>query len=101
DRVSQRSPVDMQPGTFGRLAAFFRRTGTTNVRPTTQFSGDHAMFGWAITFLIIALVAAVLGFGGIAGFAIEAAKIVLFVALIPFVLSAVFGFMSGRRSTMP
>ena len=59
------------------------------------------MFGWAITFLIVALIAAVLGFGGIAGFAIEAAKIVFFVALILFVLSAVFGLISGRRSTMP
>src|SRR5262249_62022575 len=60
-----------------------------------------SMFGWAITFLIIALIAAVLGFGGIAGFAIEAAKIVFFVALILFVLSAVFGVLSGRRSKMP
>ena len=40
------------------------------------------MLGWAITFLIIALVAAVLGFGGIAGFAVEAAKLVFFVAAV-------------------
>ena len=32
------------------------------------------MLGWAITFLIIALIAAVLGFGGIAGFAVEGAS---------------------------
>ncbi|HKA72126.1 MAG TPA: DUF1328 domain-containing protein [Xanthobacteraceae bacterium] len=58
------------------------------------------MFGWAITFLIIALIAAVLGFGGIAGVAIEAAKIIFFVALILFVISAVFGLVRGR-STVP
>jgi uncharacterized membrane protein YtjA (UPF0391 family) len=29
------------------------------------------MLGWAVTFLIVALIAAVLGFGGIAGFAVE------------------------------
>lgn len=55
------------------------------------------MLGWAVTFLIVALVAAVLGFGGIAGTAIEIAKIIFFVAIILFVISAVFGFMRGRR----
>ena len=57
------------------------------------------MFGWAVTFLIIALIAAVLGFGGIAGVAIELAKIIFFVALLLFVISAVFGLLSGRRTT--
>ena len=57
------------------------------------------MFGWAVTFLIIALIAAVLGFGGIAGVAIELAKIIFFVALLLFVISAVFGLLSGRRPT--
>jgi uncharacterized membrane protein YtjA (UPF0391 family) len=56
------------------------------------------MLGWAVTFLIIALIAAVLGFGGIAGVAIEIAKIIFFVALLLFVISAVFGLLSGRRS---
>src|SRR5215813_11473648 len=32
------------------------------------------MLGWALTFLVVALIAAVLGFGGIAGFAVEIAK---------------------------
>ena len=57
--------------------------------------------GWAITFLIIALVAAVLGFGGIAGFAVEAAKLVFFVAIILFAISAVFGLIRGRSPTIP
>jgi len=58
------------------------------------------MLGWAVTFLIIALIAAVLGFGGIAGVAIELAKIIFFVALLLFLISAVFGLVGGRR-TMP
>jgi uncharacterized membrane protein YtjA (UPF0391 family) len=58
------------------------------------------MFGWAITFLIVALIAAVLGFGGIAGTAIELAKIVFFVAIVLFVISALFGIIRGR-STVP
>ena len=56
------------------------------------------MFGWAVTFLIVALIAAVLGFGGIAGVAIEIAKIIFFVALLLFVISAVFGLIGGRRT---
>ena len=55
------------------------------------------MLGWALTFLIVALIAAALGFGGLAGTAIEIAKIIFFVAIILFVISAVFGFMRGGR----
>jgi uncharacterized membrane protein YtjA (UPF0391 family) len=50
------------------------------------------MLGWALTFLIIALIAAVLGFGGIAGTAVGIAKIIFVVALILFLISAVFGY---------
>ena len=59
------------------------------------------MLGWAITFLIVALVAAVLGFGGIAGVAIEAAKIVFFVAILFFAISAIVGLVRGRAPTVP
>jgi uncharacterized membrane protein YtjA (UPF0391 family) len=80
----------------------------TNVNQVNQTGLDQtieprsvAMLGWAVTFLIIALIAAVLGFGGIAGFAIELAKIVFVVAIILFVISAIFGFMRGRSPTLP
>jgi uncharacterized membrane protein YtjA (UPF0391 family) len=59
------------------------------------------MLGWAVTFLIVALIAAVLGFGGIAGVAIEAAKLVFFVAIILFAISAVVGLVRGRAPTVP
>ena len=54
------------------------------------------MIGWAVTFLVVALIAALLGFGGIAGTAMEAAKSVFFVAIALFLISAVFGVMRGR-----
>jgi uncharacterized membrane protein YtjA (UPF0391 family) len=63
--------------------------------------GALIMLGWALTFLVVALIAAVLGFGGIAGFAIEIAKIIFFVALILFVVSAVVGLIRDRTPTMP
>ena len=54
------------------------------------------MLGWAITFLLVALIAAALGFGGIAGVAIEAAKLVFVVALILFLISGVMALVRGR-----
>jgi uncharacterized membrane protein YtjA (UPF0391 family) len=60
-----------------------------------------AMLGWALTFLIVALIAAVLGFGGIAGFAVEIAKIIFFVAILLFLISAIVGLVRGRTPTMP
>ncbi len=53
------------------------------------------MLGLVVTLLIIALIAAVLGFGGIAGAAVGMAKIVFFVALVMFLISLVFGFSRG------
>lgn len=49
------------------------------------------MFGWAILFLIIAIVAAGLGFTSLAGTAAWAAKIVFIVGLILFVVTLIFG----------
>lgn len=59
------------------------------------------MMGWALTFLVVALIAAVLGFGGIAGTAIEIAKIIFFVAIILFLVSAVVGLFRGRAGRAP
>lgn len=58
------------------------------------------MIGWAITFLLVALVAAVFGFGGIAGTAVEIAKLIFFVAIVLFAISAVVGLIRGRSPTI-
>jgi uncharacterized membrane protein YtjA (UPF0391 family) len=55
------------------------------------------MLNLVVTLLIIALIAAVLGFGAIAGTAMEIAKIVFFVAIILFLISLVFAVIGGRR----
>ena len=54
------------------------------------------MFNWAITFLIIALIAGMLGFSGIAGTAINFAWIV-FVA--GFVISIIFFVLGKKRAS--
>lgn len=48
------------------------------------------MLRWSITFFIIAIIAAILGFGDIAGTATGIAKILFFVFLVLFVLSLLF-----------
>ncbi len=54
------------------------------------------MLGWAATFLIIALIAAVFGFGGIAVASAGIAKILFFVFLILFVVSLIASAARGR-----
>lgn len=51
---------------------------------------------WAIIFLVIAIVAALLGFGGLAGTAMEGARILFWVAIVLAVLAFLFNFMRGR-----
>jgi uncharacterized membrane protein YtjA (UPF0391 family) len=55
-----------------------------------------AMFSWVVTFLVIALIAGVLGFGGVAGASIEIAKAIFFIAIVLFLISAVVGLVRGR-----
>lgn len=49
------------------------------------------MLGWALTFLVIALIAAALGFGALAGTAAWIAKVLFFVFLVLFIIGLVMG----------
>lgn len=51
---------------------------------------------YAIVFLVIALVAAAVGFGGVAGFAMEGARILFWVFIVLFVVSLIANF--ARRA---
>ena len=53
--------------------------------------GDRVMLYYALVFLLISVVAAALGFGGIAGTAAEFARILFVVFLVLFVVSLVAG----------
>ncbi|MBX9682288.1 MAG: DUF1328 domain-containing protein [Hyphomicrobium sp.] len=46
---------------------------------------------YAIVFLVVALAAAFLGFGGVAGTAMEGARILFWVAIVLFVVSLIAG----------
>ena len=54
------------------------------------------MIRWAIIFLVVGLVLALLGFGGIGGAFIGIAKLLFFVAIAIFVVLLVLGLLAGR-----
>lgn len=49
------------------------------------------MFSWALTFFIVALIAALFGFGGIAGTAAGIGKFIFFAAIILLLVSLITG----------
>ena len=62
----------------------------------TDHQQERVMLHWALVFLVVALIAAVFGFGGIASTAAGMAQILFAVALVLFVVSILAGFL--RRS---
>ena len=54
------------------------------------------MLGWALTFLVVALIAGVLGFTTIAGASIAVAKLLFLVFLVLFVVSLIMHLVRGR-----
>jgi len=73
-----------------------RRCYRADTRSGTWKEEVHVMLSWVVTFLIIALIAGILGFGGIAGASIEIAKVIFFIAVVLFLVSAVVGLARGR-----
>ncbi len=59
------------------------------------------MLYWAVVFFILALVAGLFGFGGLAATAGGIAKILFFIFLVLFLISLVYSLLTGRRPPMP
>jgi uncharacterized membrane protein YtjA (UPF0391 family) len=59
------------------------------------------MLRWSLTFFLIAIVAAVFGFGGIASGATEIARLLFFFFIVIFLVSLIWGLMTGRRPPVP
>jgi len=85
----------LHAGTIASGPDCFCNSGAINRADRNQREG-RVMLGWVVTFLIIALIAGILGFGGIAGASIEIAKAIFFIAVILFLVSAVVGLARGR-----
>lgn len=54
------------------------------------------MLQWAFTFLVIALISAVLGFGGIAAVSVDIARMLFVVFLILFIVATAMHVVKGR-----
>jgi uncharacterized membrane protein YtjA (UPF0391 family) len=52
---------------------------------------------WAVVFLVVAVIAAVLGFGGVAGTAMAGAQMLFWVAIVLFVISLIGGLLWRGR----
>lgn len=55
------------------------------------------MSGWAVTFLIVALVAATLAFGGVPGLAVSIAQVIFAVALAASALTGLIALLRRSR----
>jgi uncharacterized membrane protein YtjA (UPF0391 family) len=83
-------------GTIVPAGDYFREcVGPRGAAQELRFA-ELVMLSWVVTFLIIALIAGILGFGGIAGASIEIAKAIFFIAVVLFLVSAVVGLARGR-----
>ena len=58
------------------------------------------MLQWALTFLVVALVAAVFGFGGIAAVSVDIARLLFFVFIVLFLIAAVVHALKGKGPTI-
>ena len=58
---------------------------------------ESIMLSWALTFFVLAVIAAIFGFGGIAASAVGIGKILFFGFLILAVASALMGGLRGRK----
>ena len=80
-------PLKSMPPNIGGHRALFHSVCNTLHR-------EDLMLHWSLVFLVFALIAAVLGFGGLAGAAVGIAKILFFVFLVIWLVA----FLTGRRA---
>jgi uncharacterized membrane protein YtjA (UPF0391 family) len=60
--------------------------------------GEFRMIKWALIFLVVGLVAGLLGFTGVAGASFAVAKILFFVAILIFVVLMALGLTIFRKA---
>ena len=62
---------------------------------------EFGMLSWALTFLVIALIAALLGFTGVAGTAVGIAQLLFYVFVILFLVSIVASLLHRKSPPLP
>ena len=71
------------------MAQFFFRSG--NLKQLLTFNQFSIMLRWAAIFFIIAIVAAIFGFGGIAAGAASIAKVFFYIFVVLWLLAIILG----------
>ena len=59
------------------------------------------MLSWALTFLVVALIAALLGFTGVAGAAVGIAQLLFWVFVVLFLVSILASLLRGKSPPVP
>lgn len=59
------------------------------------------MLRWALIFLIVAIIAAIFGFGGVAAAAVDIAKILFYIFLVLFLVALLIGLFAGGSPPAP
>lgn len=59
------------------------------------------MLNWIVTFFILAVVAAVFGFGGLAGTFANVAQFLAMIFIVLFLASLIYSLITGRKPTPP
>jgi uncharacterized membrane protein YtjA (UPF0391 family) len=95
-RVPRATTAILRGGTSRGERAFSQLTFTlacagTDARQRLEEMVMGNLLHYALVFLVVALVAAAVGFGGVAGFAMEAARLLFWVFIVLFVVSLVAG----------
>ncbi len=67
------------------------------IEPSRESQELLIMLGWAVIFLIVAIIAAIFGFGGIAGTAAGIAQILFYIFVAIFLISLLVGLFTGKR----
>lgn len=87
-------PADARTGAHKR----WHKSCLINVPVSEAGFRRKLMLYWAAVFFIIAIIAALFGFGGIAAAATDIARILFFVFLVLFVLALLGNFMGGPHA---
>jgi uncharacterized membrane protein YtjA (UPF0391 family) len=90
-------PADFLPSS-GWKSTKSTRSPTKLQAATLEKSKGGNMLYWAVVFLVVALVAGVLGFGGVAVMAAGMAKLLFYIFLVIFLVTLVLGL--GRRRSV-
>ena len=59
------------------------------------------MLHWSLAFFIVAIIAAIFGFGGIAAGATEIARVCFFFFIVIFLVTLIYGLITGRKPPAP